>query len=313
MRHLSVCMVLSSKTLPYSSLCLRSLFRSRLDRFRLTLITDDEEDRVRLADFVAEAQLPAEDIRILIKTETDAMAAEAFVDRPRILRFRQGHPCWLKITDPWLVSEPGQEVVILDPDLFFPNPFRFEPAPETGILLMRQGPNCLFPPDAVQAGFDAGLRFADHVDIGVAQHRREALDMDVLEEILERQPFEEFESFMHIEAIVWSALAMRLGGGYLDPTAWFCWERGYLKRLADAVGVPGKQLLRLEPIARTKCVHLSGRSKWWALEAFECGIIGYSGQNFEADTETKMYQEYNLEDFERDQRIKGLLRSLSFG
>lgn len=313
MRRLTVCMVLSAKTLPYSGLCLRSLFRNRLDPFRLVLITDEEEDRTQLRAFLDEAGLSGEDVEIRVKAETDALAEDLFADRPNLLRFRGGHPCWLKITDPILVSEPGEEVVVLDPDLFFPNPFRFEPSPESGILLMHQGPNCLYPPEAVAEGFAAGLRFADHVDIGVAQYRRERLDLDVLEEILSRQPFEAYAGFMHIEAIVWAALAMRLGGGHLDPGAWFCWQRGYIKRLADALGAPGPQLLRLEPIGRSKCTHLSGRSKWWAVEAFERGIIGYGTTRLDTAALIVSFKEYAPTDFARDRRMKSFAGMLSFG
>ena len=311
--HRTVCIVLSSNSLPYSSLCLRSLLRNRLDPFRLVLITDEASDRDRLRAFVDEAGLAEEGVEIRVKAETDALAEAAFADRPNLRRFRDGHPCWLKITDPMLVSAPGDEVVVLDPDLFFPNPFRFEPSPETGILLMRQGPNCLYPPEAVAEGFAAGLRFADHVDIGVAQYRREALDLDVLEEILSRQPFEAYAGFMHIEAIVWAALAMRLGGGHLDPGAWFCWQRGYIKRLADALGAPGTQLLRLEPIGRVKCAHLSGRSKWWAVEAFERGIIRYGDRRLEAATGRLPFEEYATADFRRDRRMKRFAGTVSFG
>ncbi len=62
-------------------------------------------------------------------------------------------------------------MVLLDPDLYFPNTFRFEPTPEQGILLMWQRPNCLLPHKTVRAAMDAGIPLARHVDIGVAQWR----------------------------------------------------------------------------------------------------------------------------------------------
>lgn len=313
MRRLAAFMVLSSSTLPYAGLCLRSLFRNRRDDFRMVLITDDDDDRTQLSAFLDEAGLSEAGVEIVIRAEADARAGTAFAGHPNIRRFREGHPCWLKVTDPWLLATPDEEVIVLDPDLFFPNPFRFEKAPETGILLMRQGPNCLYPPEAVADGFAAGLRFADHVDIGVAQYRRAALDLDVLEDILGRQPFAPYAGFMHVEAIVWSALAMRLGGGHLDPRAWFCWERGYVKRVADALGVPGHHLLRLEPIGRVKCAHLGGRSKWWGQEAFRRGIIGYGDHPIEAETRILPFEEYRPADFQRDRRTKTLIKRLTLG
>lgn len=314
MQKTTVCFVASSKTISYSGLCIRSLVRNALDPMRIVILTDFEADRAVFADLFATPELKDVEHRILIKSECDALAEDLFAAYPHVRRFREGHPCWLKITDPLLVAErPEEDIVVLDPDLFFPNPFRFEPSPETGILLMRQGPNCLYPPEAVEAFFAAGIRMADHTDIGAAQFRRDAFDIGVLEDILSRVSCEPYKAFMHIESLVWAALAMRLGGCHFNPQAWFCWERGYLKRIAAAIGVPGPWLLRLEPVARAKCAHLSGRSKWWVVEAFKRGVLQYGDRRLEAPTPGVAYLEFTPADFQRNQRRKKIIYSLGYG
>src|SRR6201999_4396855 len=130
-------------------------------------------------------------------------------------------------------AEDGEEMVLLDPDLYFPSEFRFEPTPERGILLMWQRPNCLLPPETVRAGIAAKFRLAHHVDIGVS-HARCPIDWDWLERFLGAiggGGGADVPRVMHVEARVWSAMAMHTGGGYLDPGAWRCWHRPQAKRV----------------------------------------------------------------------------------
>ena len=51
---------------------------------------------------------------------------------------------------------------------------------------------------------------------------------------------------MHVEAIVWAALAMRSGGGYLDPEHWHCWRNSQWKRVLRRLGASGRTVLRSE-------------------------------------------------------------------
>jgi hypothetical protein len=71
---------------------------------------------------------------------------------------------------------------------------------------------------------------------------------------------------MHIEAIVWAAIAMRIGGGYLPTEHWHCWRHSQRIRFLRKVRVPGHQLLRHEPFSTIKCFHAGGEAKHW-LEA----------------------------------------------
>jgi hypothetical protein len=77
----------------------------------------------------------------------------------------------------------------------------------------------------------------------------------------------------HVESIVWAALAMRVGGGHLDPNYWKCWFRSPLKRAKTKLGVSGLQILKSEPWATLKCFHAGGEAKWWLHAAREAGML----------------------------------------
>lgn len=207
-------------------------------------------------------------MRVVAESELADREASAFGVYLNLRSFRHGHPCWRKITDPMLMSEPGGELVILDPDLYFPNRFRFEPTPSQGLLLMWQKPNCLLPREVVHAAMRNGIRLARHVDIGVA-HWRAGADLDWLDWLLGKLGGAAMPRAMHVEAIVWAAIAMREGGGYLDPQQWLCWRRGAFERVLLKSGVSGHRLLRSEPWRDIKCFHAGGEAKWWLAQVEE--------------------------------------------
>jgi len=210
--------------------------------------------------------------RVLGKEECDALAADYYRQFPAIRGFREGHPCWRKITDRPLFAAPGEEMVILDPDVYFPNRFTFEPTPERGLLLMWQRPHCLLPAECVRAAYGAPARLAHHTDIGVAQTRA-PLPLDWLEWFLGRLGGCDVPRVMHVESIVWAALAMRIGGGYLNPSKWICWHRSLLKRCLMRAGMTGPQLLRMERLQEAKCFHAGGVAKEWLVKAVERGWL----------------------------------------
>lgn len=306
-----VFIILSARALDYASSCISTLFAHVLEAVDLTLITDNAEDKVVLEDFLAGLDVHQHRWQVVTKADCDAIAEDRFAGLDGLKRFRQGHPCWLKITDPLLLSAPGEEAIILDPDLYFPNAFTFEPTPERGVMVMRQGPNCLFPPDAVWKTFDLGVQLANHVDIGVAQLNVNAIDLEWLDWLVGEIGTEEFTGFMHIEAIVWSAMAMRFGGAHLDPAKWRCWERGYFKRLLVAAGVNGRAMLRLEPLKDLKCIHVSGPSKWWVADAIKTSVLRPTGNLYERPSSPIPYRELTRERYQREQRIKLLIGRFS--
>ena len=163
-RH--VYMVLSPRSLSYSRGALESLFRNSVEPIQLRLITDAKQDKEELSDAIA--ALDTGSHRWAVYSEQDLAEREEalFASHDNLRAFRRGHPCWRKITDPLLLSDPGAELVLLDPDLYFPNRFQFEETPQSGVLLMWQRPNCLFPPDVVRTAIHKGIRLAHHVDIG---------------------------------------------------------------------------------------------------------------------------------------------------
>jgi hypothetical protein len=123
-------MVLSPRSLPYASLALSSLLRNADETLSLTLITDSDENRKDLIGLLDQ----------IIATRGTQQCRSACTAKPismnsrqssssgyhHLQTFRRGHPCWRKITDPVLLSEEDQEMVIFDPDVYFPNRFRFE-------------------------------------------------------------------------------------------------------------------------------------------------------------------------------------------
>jgi hypothetical protein len=267
-----VYMLLSPRSLGYARDALDSLFRNSLETIHLRLITDSEKDRQELSEAVS--QLKANTHQWTVYSEGDLVAREEtlFAGYDNLRAFRHGHPCWRKITDPLLLSDPGAELVLLDPDLYFPNRFQFEETPETGLRLMWQQPNCLLPAEVVKAAMSYGIPLANHVDIGVA-HWRAAADLAWLDWLLGKLGGRNLPRIMHVEAIVWAALAMRCGGGHLDPLYWKCWHRTQGKRVMRKLGANGLRILSSEPWKEMKCFHAGGEAKWWLHEAREKGLL----------------------------------------
>lgn len=306
-----VFILLSSHALPYAKLCIRTMLANSVEPIRLRLVADNAEEKAILAAETAEFTMPGKStIEVIAKDEVSDRLATRFAGKAGLRALHEGHPCWRKITDPLVLSEPDDEIIVADPDLLFPNRYMFEATPAEGVMLMRQGPNCLFPPPAVRATFDLGVRLANHVDIGVAQLRAGAVDIDWLDWLASGLELKANRPFMHIEAIVWSAMAMRFGGRHLDPGMWRCWERGKFKRLAVAAGLPGRWTLRLEPLESVKCIHISGPSKWWVTEAMASGGVKEFHNDCRRPSEGPAYVELTRTDYEREQRLKLVAKQL---
>lgn len=313
--HRRVFMVISPVSLGYARFALDSLFRNCAEPIHLHLITDSPTDKDRLVEELSEHQNPAGHLWSVF-SEDDLADREAsiFGPYPNLRIFRHGHPCWRKITDPVLLSEGSRdgngEMVLLDPDLYFPNHFRFEPTPKTGVLLMWQKPSCLVPPKVVRAAMEQGIRFAHHVDIGVGGWQA-PVDLEWLEWLLTRLDVRNLPRVMHIEAIVWAALAMRIGGGYLNPQLWHCWYRNQSKRILRKIGLPGIHLLRVENFSAIKCFHAGGEAKWWLAEARQKGMLDQT-KNLTAPGAILPFEELIPATYYREQRVKNMLASLGY-
>lgn len=276
-------MVLSPRSLPYASLALRSLCRNADETLSITLITDSDEDKKVLCDLLEQIIADCEGGQphgsaVYSKADLDERAVHQFLAYGHLQAFRNGHPCWRKITDPVLLSEGNQEMVILDPDVCFPNRFQFELTPQSGLLLMWQKPSCLLPGEVVEVAMEAGIALAHHTDIGVAQWRM-PVDLEWLDWLIGKLGSVNLPRSMHVESIVWAALAMRIGGGHLDPRVWLCWHRSQYKRLLRRMGVSGSSILKNERFAEIKCFHAGGEAKWWLSEAYRLGYVERNGSN----------------------------------
>lgn len=303
-------MVAGRDALGCAELALASLIANCRDEIRVTVLTDGPAEKRAYAELLD--RLPPGVPRAVHDAhDCDARAEEVFRDHRGVRAFRRGHPCWRKITDPTLFTEPGETTIVLDPDIVFPNPFTFEATPPGGLLLMRQTRHCLLPPDVVRAAFRAGYALTHHTDIGVAQHG--ALPWDWIDEAIGRIGGESLPRVAHVESILWAMIAARMGGGYLDPTAWACWERTAGKRLLMLAGLGGPELLRLEPVRWLKCFHGSSGAKDWLVEASRRGILR-GGAPWLTPTRLLPFKPISPEEFERGERAKaryhGAMRAL---
>jgi hypothetical protein len=116
---------------------------------------------------------------------------------------------------------------------------------------------------------------------------------------------------MHIEAIVWAALAMREGGGYLDPEHWHCWRNSQWKRLALRLGASGRTVLRAERFDDMKCFHGGGIAKWWVPEALAAGDLPPPAQVLETRTPLP-FEELTRPAYESTQRLKAWARRAGY-
>ena len=300
-------MILSPRALPYAKKCVESLFAKASESLEMRFLTDSAADKQELIEVIG-AMLNPHRHRwwVIDDAEATERASEKWASWPNLVTFRRGHPCWRKITDPLLFSRDNEEMTILDPDLYFPNRFNFEPTPETGVCLMWQRPNCMIPAETVRAALNASVALARHVDIGVAQWRA-GQDLAWCDWLIGKLGGEALPRIMHVESIIWSAIAMRFGGGYLDPQKWLCWQRTQWKRVLLIAGVGGTRILRNEPFHQIKCFHAGGMAKWWLAEAEQAGILDQTNKLLDVSP-IRPFVELTRQQFELEQSIKGLLR-----
>jgi hypothetical protein len=299
-------------SLPYARLSIESLCLNSIDDLDLRIITDGEQDKAQIQANFSTIGIEARHIwSVHSKAEMDALALQQYVDLPELHRLRAGHPCWRKITDPLLMAKDGEEILLLDPDLYFPNRFRFEPTPPKGVLLMWQPPHCLLPHESVMNAYESGVALAHHVDIGVGQLRRN-LDMRWMNDLVASlRAGGELPRKMHIEAIIWSAVALREGGGYLNPTHWHCWTNTQWKRAALKFGISGVALLRNERFGDMKCFHGGGPAKWW-IPGFIKGGFMPAPRIIDSEVAPAPFDDLSKSAYMSGQRWKGLARRLGY-
>lgn len=298
--------VFGARALRYAKPCLLSLLRNCIDPVQLTIITDSSDDADTINSALASPEADGR-IRVFTAADSDERAKIHYAGLDNVAWFRSGHPCWRKITDTVLFSEPNVEQILIDPDVYFPNRFRFDRTPQTGVLLMRQKPNCLFPPNAVRATFRAGYSLADKTDIGIAQ-LVQPIDGQWLDQFVATVGRENLPAWsMHIESIVWAAWAMRAGGGYLNPAIWKCWHNAYWKRAAIKFGMVPWRAVADERFQDYNCFHATGPAKDMLLSLLTRAAIPCSESHF-PPTLNSPFLPYSRVSFEFDRFIKGLFR-----
>lgn len=305
-----VFMVLSPRSLSYARGALESLFQNSLEVLQVRLITDSEEDKQELSEAVALLDVKGHGWQVYSEKDLADRDVDLFKRHDNLRAFRHGHPCWRKVTDPLLLSEPGAELVLLDPDLYFPNRFKFEETPQRGLLLMWQRFHCLFPPEVVRTAIVNGIRLAHHGDIGVA-HWRASADLDWLDWLVGRLGGTNLPRIPHVESIVWAALAMRVGGGHLDPENWRCWFRSPLTRVETKLGVSGIRILKSEPWTRLKCFHAGGEAKSWLHAAREAGLLDGKSEHIQPGRIIP-FVELKPAHYARERAFKQVLRALGY-
>ncbi len=286
------------------------MLKHSLDPLRLTIVTDGDDDAQQIARAFAPHAIDGQ-VEVFTAAQADERATVYFQGMEHVHWFRRGHPCWRKITDPQLFAERDEELIIVDPDVFFPNYFRFERTPAQGLLLMRQKPNCLFPPNAVRATFRAGYAMADYADIGVAQ-LCQPVDPAWLNTFIATVGRDNLPAWsMHIEPIVWSAWGMLAGGGYLDPKWWRCWHNSHWKRWALRMGMPRWKGVAGEKFESYKCFHATGPAKdmLLALHAHQGGPP--QPHTIEVDGVVAPFRDYPRWKFESVWAVKTPLKGLA--
>ncbi|GGB24184.1 hypothetical protein GCM10011380_12190 [Sphingomonas metalli] len=302
--------VMGARSLRYAKACIASLLAHSDEPLDLALLTDAAADAEALQAAIGPlVEGTVHRLAVHDQADADRRAETVFADYPAIRTFRGGHPCWRKITDPVLYAADGEEVVIIDPDVYFPNRFRFEPTPATGLLLMWQRPNCLLPEPLVREAYDRHVPMADHTDIGVCQFRA-PLPYAVLEELLETLDTAPHAHSMHVESIVWAALAERMGGGYLDPTAWHCFGNSVAGRMARRFGLrDGVATLRGLGLGNVKALHAGGIAKDWLVDAEKAGLFAET-RNLTDPTPVRPFVGYPQTKFDRKMRNRRIARQL---
>lgn len=247
---------LGASSLPYASLCIRSLSENLDGDEAIHLLTDTPGDRAQFEQAFAGSKR----IKIHFSDELWEDSRNPMRQYSGLRKLRNGHPCWRKLTDPMLLARNGDEVVVIDPDVYFPRRFSFDKVGDGTLRLMWQKPNCLLPFSVVRALFAEGIAMADHVDIGIAQYRS-PLDLEWLNWLTET--LGEMPHVMHVEAILWSCLAMRMGGGYLNPDRWHCWANTQWKRILRKAGATPVRMLNGEDFRSFLAFHAGGTAKTW--------------------------------------------------
>src|SRR5262249_36930747 len=104
---------LPASSLPYASLCIRSLAENLDGDDAIHLLTDTPRDQEQLQQAFADLKR----IKVHVSDELWEDGGNPMRKYAGLEKLRKGHPCWRKLTDPMLLAPEGYELVIVDPDV----------------------------------------------------------------------------------------------------------------------------------------------------------------------------------------------------
>jgi hypothetical protein len=301
---------LGASCLPHAALCIGSLAENLAGDEAIHLLTDTPRDHEQLCQAFAAYRR----IKVVLSDTLWEDAGNPMRKYAGLEKLRKGHFCWRKLTDPMLLARDGDEVVLLDPDVYFPRPFDFENVGDGTLRLMWQKPNCLLPFSVVQRAFDNGIAMADHVDIGIAQYRS-PLDLDWLDWLV-KSLGDLPPTIMHVEPIFWASLAMRMGGGYLNPQQYHCWANTQWKRVLKKAGASPLRMLKAEDFRTCVAFHAGGTIKNWLAEpgagALLKQLAGAPGGKPPGHATILPFVPFTLEKFRWLRKRASILRSIGY-
>jgi hypothetical protein len=130
--------LLSSHALAYARICIRTLLNNSDEPVHLRLVVDNADEARVFETEVQSIKLPeGSRIEVITKDLVSDLLAQRYPGKQGLRALHEGHPCWRKIIDPLVLSAPEDEIIVADPDLLFPNLYRFEQTPAEGVMMMR--------------------------------------------------------------------------------------------------------------------------------------------------------------------------------
>src|SRR5260370_7810369 len=108
-------MILSPRSLSYATKCVESLFANAAENLEVSFMTDSAADKDALIDVIGSLPNPkAHSWHVVDDSEAEVPANEQWSSLPNLRTFRRAHPCWRKVTDPFLFSSPSYNISILN-------------------------------------------------------------------------------------------------------------------------------------------------------------------------------------------------------
>ena len=114
---------------------------------------------------------------------------------------------------------------------------------------------------------------------------------------------------------MWSCLAMRMSGGYLDSDRWYCWANTQRKRLLKITGAMPARMLSAEDFRLCLAFHAGGTAKAWlaapGAEELLKELAGLPGKPLGAET-VRPFVPFTKEKFEWLRKRGRILKAMGY-